>query len=183
MTSAPSSALISTSPCKPVCSRSGLGMRRPRELPMRTMRVSWPNLPSGYNVVTWQAPGNSNRAEGRSCVPIDWDKLPRLSLGSCPVTLLGRTIPYMVPGTRQTGHRPSPPSSRQTPCQPRMSALSEGSNIIMKLSTGHLISRAAELGMARSPSITTNDGPITLIPLSGALMPAPITIMPPRATR
>src|SRR5438874_2685701 len=33
------SALISTSPSRPDCSSRGLGMRRPFELPMRTMRV------------------------------------------------------------------------------------------------------------------------------------------------
>src|SRR5262245_31636045 len=39
MISVSARALISTSPCKPVCSRSNLGMRMPRELPTRTIRV------------------------------------------------------------------------------------------------------------------------------------------------
>ena len=39
MSSEPSRTRISTSPLKPTCARSGLGMRMPWEFPMRTMRV------------------------------------------------------------------------------------------------------------------------------------------------
>src|SRR5271165_4431315 len=51
-------ALISTSPRRPVCSRSGLGMRIPWELPMRTMRVFMAKalvcLQCSYSGGTWQ---------------------------------------------------------------------------------------------------------------------------------
>src|SRR5262245_61637200 len=52
MTSEPSRTLISTSSPRPLCSSSGLGMRIPRELPMRKMRVFMHGHLRAYNVAT-----------------------------------------------------------------------------------------------------------------------------------
>src|SRR5262249_11141086 len=66
ITSAPSLATISTSPDRPVCSSSGLGMRMPWELPIGTMRVfmrASKCLPCSYSAAGGQPDREDRRRE------------------------------------------------------------------------------------------------------------------------